>query len=765
MQILTTSISRYLGVVCLVLATEATLFGQPSGAAAQVERAPSAAAAPAAPTTAGPAAMGTSPLQPAVVPQLIKFSGTLVNLAGKPIAGPVDVTFALYAAEAGGSPLWFETQTVEADSLGKYTVLLGAMTPTGVPMDLFAAGAARWLGVEVSNLPEQPRVLLVSVPYAMKAGDAETLGGKPASAYQLAPACGGPSADGSSSPISDGRRSALERNTLASGCVRDLAGSPAAGKTTSPTAAGTGKTQRTTPLALSSGPTNFSGATTDQVVSVTQTGSGVGLAATAATNVAVVGTVTSTGGVLFGVKGVSYSSSGAGVQGILNSAAGGGVGVWGETTSTGGRGVYGRASALTGNTQGVQGIVDSTGGTAISGWARATTGATFGIAGDVASTGGTGLRGRAYATSGVTTGILATVSSPSGTGLVINNLSGGKLFSGQNNGAQNISIGADGNVVTNGNIYASGGISTPGGLGAGATSILTAHTYALEVASTEPGGYVFRGEDNNQQQTMSISGGGNLITNGAVEALSGLTGDDGGAGYGAQGNSTTGDGVEGNSNSANGVYGHSSTSHGVFGQSGYLGVLGSGTNYGVYGQSTNYGVYSGGPFAASGTKSAVVALDDNRVVELYATEAPEVWFEDFGTATLKNGVAEVTFDPTYALTVNTQLDYHVFLTPRGDCEGLYVTQQTPGGFQVRGLRGGKSNVSFDYRIVAKRRGFENVRLQEVDADADTVATIRKQNHARSSRPMLKVPKVHARPEAPSAPPNTEAGPPATSLFP
>jgi hypothetical protein len=31
-----------------------------------------------------------------------------------------------------------------------------------------------------------PRVLLVSVPYALKAGDADTLGGKPASAYALA---------------------------------------------------------------------------------------------------------------------------------------------------------------------------------------------------------------------------------------------------------------------------------------------------------------------------------------------------------------------------------------------------------------------------------------------------------------------------------------------------------------------------------------------------------------------------------------------------
>jgi hypothetical protein len=28
-------------------------------------------------------------------------------------------------------------------------------------------------------------------------------------------------------------------------------------------------------------------------------------------------------------------------------------------------------------------------------------------------------------------------------------------------------------------------------------------------------------------------------------------------------------------------------------------------------------------------------------------------------------------------TVNTGLDYHVFLTPNGDCKGLYVSQKSP----------------------------------------------------------------------------------------
>jgi hypothetical protein len=122
----------------------------------------------------------------AEVPRLIKFSGTLLDAQDRPMAGPVGVTFALHAQQTGGAALWMETQNVTPDARGLYNVLLGANSANGVPAELFASGEARWLEVQVERQAEQPRVLLVSVPYALKAKDAETLGGKPASAYALA---------------------------------------------------------------------------------------------------------------------------------------------------------------------------------------------------------------------------------------------------------------------------------------------------------------------------------------------------------------------------------------------------------------------------------------------------------------------------------------------------------------------------------------------------------------------------------------------------
>src|SRR6266478_2532059 len=127
------------------------------------------------------------------VPRLVKFAGTLKDELGKARTGVVGVTFAIYKEQEGGAALWLETQNVELDEQGRYTVLLGSTKSEGLPLELFISGEPRWLGVQV-NLPkevEQSRVLLVSVPYALKAADAETLGGKPLSSFVLAsPATG-----------------------------------------------------------------------------------------------------------------------------------------------------------------------------------------------------------------------------------------------------------------------------------------------------------------------------------------------------------------------------------------------------------------------------------------------------------------------------------------------------------------------------------------------------------------------------------------------
>ncbi len=118
-----------------------------------------------------------------------------------------------------------------------------------------------------------------------------------------------------------------------------------------------------------------------------------------------------------------------------------------------------------------------------------------------------------------------------------------------------------------------------------------------------------------------------------------------------------------------------------------------------------------GDTVAVGTKSAAVPLKNGKMVKVYSQESPQVWFEDFGSAKLVGGVATVKLESKFAQLVDTKVPYHVFLTPDGDCPGLYVAQKDRNSFEVREVNGGHSNVEFDYRISALRNGYENLRLE------------------------------------------------------
>src|ERR1700741_1467689 len=128
--------------------------------------------------------------QPSIsVPRLVKLSGIFKPADGQPPAPVEIVTVSIYAQPDGGVPLWQEMQTVILDKTGRYTVLVGASHPDGLPPEVFGSGEAQWMSVQFARDGgvEPPRIRVVSVPYAFRALDAETLGGHPASDYVWAP--------------------------------------------------------------------------------------------------------------------------------------------------------------------------------------------------------------------------------------------------------------------------------------------------------------------------------------------------------------------------------------------------------------------------------------------------------------------------------------------------------------------------------------------------------------------------------------------------
>jgi hypothetical protein len=919
-----------------------------------------------------------------VVPPLVKFGGTLTDVNGKPLSGIVGVTFALYKDQQGGAPLWLETQNVTADKNGHYSIMLGSTSSEGLPTDLFASGEARWLGVQPEGQGEQPRVLLLSVPYALKAGDAQTLGGLPASAFVLAapPNSGATSASAESaaaaasasvSPAttsdvttSGGTVNAIPLFSTATNIQNSLltqtgttainvggtlnlpatgAATAATGKNSQPqdfvasayNSGSSAAVAQTFQLqaepagndtASSSGTLNIlfaSGTTTPAETglkiasngvitfasgqtfpgtgsgTVTSVGSGAGLTGgpitssgslgiatggvtnamlanpsltvTAGTgltgggtvalgssatlnvdttkipllsaantftgNQTVDGTVTAQSSTSNGIVGSTASANGYGVEGSVTSTVNGtGAGVYGTSSNPNGYGVEGSVtSTARGTGTGVYGTSSSNGGYGVVGVGvntgvlgrGNTTGNGTGVAGvGVAGVGGIfGVTGEAQLTSGSAAGVLGTAYSPNGYGVE---------GTGPGTGVYGTATGTGSVVGVSGTTSSSGGYGVTGqspNVGVAGTSTASGG-YGVQGYST--GGTGVQGVDLSTTGAWVGVHGGTLSSSGyGVEGTSLYVGvygtSSGSSGYGVEGASSNvgvygtasgsksygmegaspnvgvfghgtgsgGIGVDGHgtviglkgiatatSGTVEGVYGQSNSAagYGVKGSSAYIGVYGAGSGESKTGQSfaangTVAGVwgdvgtntaatmgvvgtgdattaggfannvadvtlptllaYNGsqsdpfdslvfettaalggtctidadGDLSCSGSTSAVAQARGGQRVSLYAVHSAENWFEDFGSGRLVNGVATVALDPTFASTVNTTTEYHVFLTPKGDCKGLYLANETATGFEVRELGGGRSNVAFDYRIVAKRAGYEEVRLADV----------------------------------------------------
>jgi hypothetical protein len=126
----------------------------------------------------------------ASIPQAVNYQGFLVDDAGTPVDGPVDLQFDLYKSAGGGSSLWSESQASVPVAEGYFVVRLGSVTPLSATVFELPAGAdTLYLQISVLNdgggptvLPRQP---LAAVPYAFLAEGAaaapwEGLSGVPA---------------------------------------------------------------------------------------------------------------------------------------------------------------------------------------------------------------------------------------------------------------------------------------------------------------------------------------------------------------------------------------------------------------------------------------------------------------------------------------------------------------------------------------------------------------------------------------------------------
>jgi hypothetical protein len=177
-------------------------------------------------------------------------------------------------------------------------------------------------------------------------------------------------------------------------------------------------------------------------------------------------------------------------------------------------------------------------------------------------------------------------------------------------------------------------------------------------------------------------------------------------------------------------YASNSTNFDAGSEYGVFGTVNFGTGTGVYGKSTqnlpgfDYGLYCEGNFATNGVISngagliyptvkaaSVPTTKGNQLV--YCKESPEMWFEDFGFGQLQNGTAHVALDAVFMETVfiDDAHRMHIVLQEQAESKGLYYTVDADyKGFTVKEKKGGNSNASFSYSIMAKRRFYQDHRF-------------------------------------------------------
>lgn len=369
-----------------------------------------------------------------------------------------------------------------------------------------------------------------------------------------------------------------------------------------------------------------------------------------------------------------FTAIGTNNESALNGYASGanGVGVYGENATTSGAAILGNVAAG----YGVVGLSSSNG----YGVYGQNTGAGNGVYGISDNASGFGIQASNINSSGtalVATGNnLAPIYLNSGTGLSTSGINGSFTYGRASTGTGLIATGNNSSmIVTNtngGGIAASGTRNGVFGYAGNGNDVAANEGNAGGIFLLDTDNDINTGNNNSIRATAVLAGYDNLDPLGGASADHVYFG-----GYFSGGN----EGIAANPSYA------------------FVGLrYNPAGNGGSNGSTTDYKI------VGTGSVSTLITDNDNTPRILFAPEAPEIVFQDYGVGQLQNGEAQIKLDPVLqkGIFVDSQHPLKVFVTLEGDCNGVYVTNKSSEGFTVKELNGGSSNVPFSWQIVASR---------------------------------------------------------------
>lgn len=117
-----------------------------------------------------------------------------------------------------------------------------------------------------------------------------------------------------------------------------------------------------------------------------------------------------------------------------------------------------------------------------------------------------------------------------------------------------------------------------------------------------------------------------------------------------------------------------------------------------------------GDFNVTGTKNRIIDTENYDTRKQYCYETATPYFGDIGTAqTDETGKCYIDIDDIFAETVNTGVEYQVFLQKEGQGD-IWVEEKTDSYFAVKGTE----NLKFSWEIKAIQKDYEFERLEKFD---------------------------------------------------
>jgi hypothetical protein len=136
---------------------------------------------------------------------------------------------------------------------------------------------------------------------------------------------------------------------------------------------------------------------------------------------------------------------------------------------------------------------------------------------------------------------------------------------------------------------------------------------------------------------------------------------------------------------------------------GFFGMIGSASKGSLIGQLNAgdlFSSYNSGNLYTLGKNVELVATANNKVTPVYAVTSVESTIYAKGSAKLVNGEARILFDEQFKSLLGESPE--VTVTPKGNCNGVYIASIDRNGFSIKEMNNGSNNVDVSWISVGNR---------------------------------------------------------------